>query len=99
MSVNQSTLLNAVTGNKTSTVFDLSGYNKVSVQATSAAGSVCSVAIQIRNTPTDSWATVATISNPDVNTPGYFGPGLGQIQVVLSGYASGTVTCTLLRMP
>jgi len=66
---------------------DLYGWNKASFQVTSAAGSVATVALQIRNTSSDPWTTVVTVTNPGTNELGYFGPGLGQAQVVSLGSA------------
>lgn len=76
---------------------DLTGYTKASFQATSAAGSVATVTLQVRNTPSDPWSTVFIVTNPGTGELGYSGPGVGQCQVVVA-WASGSLTGTLVRI-
>ena len=83
-------------GNTGSVPCDLAGFYKVSFQCTSAAGSVATVQVQIRNDSSQPWSTVVTQTNPGANDQGYVGPGLGQLQVVVT-WVSGTLTGTLVR--
>ena len=83
-------------GGSASVPCDLQGFYKVSFQCTSTSGSVATVQIQVRNDPSQAWATVVTQINPGPNDQGYIGPGLGQLQVVVT-WTSGILTGTLTR--
>lgn len=77
---------------------DLAGFSQASFQVTSVSTSVATVAFQLRNTPTDPWATVFTVTNPSVGELGYNGPGVGQCQVVVTWGSGSALTATLSRI-
>ena len=86
-----------LTASLTSTAIDLNGWAGVSFQVTSTAGSVATVTVQKRNSPSDAWSNpVITVTNPGVNELGYDGPGIGEIRVVVA-YTSGTLNCSVTR--
>lgn len=75
---------------------ELNGFNKVSFQVTSTAGSVATVELKQRNTAGDPWVTVVQVVNPTATELGYEGVGVGQVECVVT-WTSGTLRGTLVR--
>jgi hypothetical protein len=94
-------VLNAVSANTNSAVFDVSKASFVRVQVYSASTSSCIVLINMRANSTAPWFTVATITNPTGGAAGTVGgeywsvPLTMQIQIQVTTYASGNITAII----
>lgn len=91
------TLLDAVTTDIESSVYDLSGWNKVTVQISSSGPPVATFTLYCRNSDSDPWTVAFSIANPGPTEPPYYGPGACFCKGAISGWASGTFTATMKR--